>query len=250
MDPARIAALLEPFLGPPNDRRLSTGDLDSISTYIDLLLRWNARINLTAIRDPEEIVPRHFGESFFLARHVFPAASVHPQSDRSPLLSQSAKPIHVLDLGSGAGFPALPIKIWAPDIHLTMIESNHKKATFLREVVRALTLTNVDVIAERAETVAPRLQRPSDQDTRAETGPAATLSPADVVTFRAVEKFEKIVPLAVTFLAQEATLAILIGERQLKELETLESLSWTSIYIPGSQQRVLALGKAGEQQKW
>ena len=72
MDPSRISALLEPFFGPPGDRRLSTDDLDKISTYIDLLLRWNARINLTAIRDPEQIVPRHFGESLFMARHLFP----------------------------------------------------------------------------------------------------------------------------------------------------------------------------------
>ena len=68
MDPALIAALLEPFL----DRPLSPAQLGQISTYIDLLLRWNARINLTAIREPEEIVTRHFGESFFLARHLFP----------------------------------------------------------------------------------------------------------------------------------------------------------------------------------
>ena len=68
MAPARISALLQPFLEAP----LSPVQLDQISTYIDLLLRWNARINLTAIRDPEHIVPRHFGESLFLARHLFP----------------------------------------------------------------------------------------------------------------------------------------------------------------------------------
>jgi 16S rRNA (guanine527-N7)-methyltransferase len=68
LDTARIAALLDPYL----EQSLPTSQLDQISTYIDLLLRWNARINLTAIRRPEEIVTRHFGESFFLARHVFP----------------------------------------------------------------------------------------------------------------------------------------------------------------------------------
>ena len=75
--------------------------------------------------------------------------------------ARSSKPIRVLDLGSGAGFPALPIKIWAPHIHLTMIESNQKKATFLREAARALKLTDVNVIAERAESVAARLSSPS-----------------------------------------------------------------------------------------
>ena len=126
-------------------------------------------MNLTAIRDPEEIVPRHFGESFFLARHVFPDANGDAESDRAKLVARSSK--LVVDLGSGAGFPALPIKIWAPEIHLTMIESNHKKAAFLREVTRALTLTNVDVIAERAEAVAARLPQPQDQ------GPPAAPEP-------------------------------------------------------------------------
>ena len=68
MDTARIAALLEPFLLQP----LPDAALEQISTYIDLLRRWNARINLTAVRSPEAIVTRHFGESFFLARHLFP----------------------------------------------------------------------------------------------------------------------------------------------------------------------------------
>ena len=72
MDAARIATLLDPFV----ERTLPEVQLQQISMYIDLLLRWNARINLTAIRDPAEIVTRHFGESFFLARHLFPEASV------------------------------------------------------------------------------------------------------------------------------------------------------------------------------
>src|SRR5712692_5261342 len=71
MDTARIAVLLQPFLEPS----LPESMLDQISTYIDLLLRWNARINLTAVRHPEEIVTRHFGESFFLARHLFPVVA-------------------------------------------------------------------------------------------------------------------------------------------------------------------------------
>src|SRR5208283_62160 len=137
MDSARISVLLEPFL----DAALSPAQLDQVSTYIDLLLRWNARINLTAIRDPEQIVPRHFGESLFLARHLFPAHASEPGTQA-----------RVIDLGSGAGFPALPLKIWAPEVHLKLIEANHKKAAFLREVVRSLRLTGVDVIAERAET--------------------------------------------------------------------------------------------------
>src|SRR5260221_5106072 len=123
MDIARITALLEPFLEQP----LSPSQLGQISTYIDLLLRWNARINLTAIRHPEEIVTRHFGESFFLARHLFPTNASSVARAPSPADPNSAQPVAtphsglynsvaaptVLDIGSGAGFTALPLKLWA-----------------------------------------------------------------------------------------------------------------------------------------
>ena len=180
MDTARIAALLEPFL----EQSLPQSQLDQISIYIDLLLRWNARINLTAIRSEEEIVTRHFGESFFLARHLFPAISnsCHPERSQdmrfahflaeleetptpSPRRRSESSPApcarpHVLDIGSGAGFPALPLKLWAPQINLTLIESNHKKAAFLREVARALTLTNINVLTGRAQALGPEPQLP------------------------------------------------------------------------------------------
>ncbi len=208
MNSARIAALLEPFLPTP----LAPPALQQISIYIDLLLRWNARINLTAIRDPEQIVTRHFGESLFLARHLFPASAVSPA--RLPLPA-------VLDIGSGAGFPALPLKIWAPEIPLTLIESNHKKAAFLREVSRALTLTNINVMTARAETV------------------TAT---ADVVTLRAVEHFASILPTAVRLLNPQGRLALLIGAAQLPVLAAVP-LRWASpIPIPNSQTRLLTVG--------
>jgi 16S rRNA (guanine527-N7)-methyltransferase len=242
MDTARIAALLEPFLEPS----LPPSQLHQISTYIDLLLRWNARINLTAIRHPEEIVTRHFGESFFLARHLFPAFSktCHPErregpagvpgstghsvlgTDRQPLTTDHRTP-RVLDIGSGAGFPALPLKIWAPHIHLTLVESNHKKAAFLREVARALTLTDINVITDRAEVLAARPGFPH----------------ADVVTLRAVEHFDTILPQAVTFLAPNATLALLIGAAQIPHLTTLTTLQWRPpIPVPQSHTRVLLIG--------
>ena len=218
MDTSRIAALLEPFL----DSSLSPGHLDQISIYIDLLLRWNARINLTAIRHPEEIVTRHFGESFFLARHLFPKSG----TDHRPLTTDH-RPPHVLDIGSGAGFPALPLKLWAPHIHLTLIESNNKKATFLREVARALTLTDINVITDRAEVLAARPDFPR----------------TEVVTLRAVEHFEAILPQAVSLLAPRATLALLIGAAQLLRLTAATTMKWhPPIAIPQSRTRVLAIG--------
>jgi 16S rRNA (guanine527-N7)-methyltransferase len=109
-----------------------------LSLYLDLLLKWNARTNLTAIRDPEEIVRRHFGESLFTAQHL--------GMPESP-------PDTLLDLGSGAGFPGLPIALLRPEIHVTLAESQNKKATFLREAVRTLSLQNVEVWPARAETL-------------------------------------------------------------------------------------------------
>ncbi len=131
LSPDRIARLLEPFL-----QATPTPDIFflQLAAYLDLLLKWNARTNLTAIRDAESIVTRHFGESLFLARHL-------PQN------------IHtVLDLGSGAGFPGLPLHLLRPDLTVTLAESQHKKAAFLREVVRSLHLST-HVHAGRAESL-------------------------------------------------------------------------------------------------
>jgi 16S rRNA (guanine527-N7)-methyltransferase len=213
MDSARISALLEPFLVSP----LSQMQLQQISTYIDILLRWNARINLTAIRNQEEIVTRHFGESLFLAHHIFPEVS-----------AQAPRPVRVLDIGSGAGFPALPLKIYSPQIHLTMIESNHKKATFLREVARALTLTDINVIAKRAESLAANPSFPK----------------AAVVTFRAVENFDQTLKQAAALLAPYGTLALLIGASQVERLARVPELSWSvPVPVPSSDARVLSIGK-------
>ncbi|HEV2398365.1 MAG TPA: 16S rRNA (guanine(527)-N(7))-methyltransferase RsmG [Candidatus Sulfotelmatobacter sp.] len=232
MTPARIAELLAPFLaafgdscnpgkascsqnachseeprsGEEESVVLSPLQLQQISMYIDILQKWNAHINLTAIRDEEEIVTRHFGESLFAARHLFPSVPV----------------LTVADIGSGAGFPGIPMKIWAPEISLTLIESNHKKATFLREVARVLTLTDIDIQNTRAESLAG--------------------SSFDVVTLRAVENFEAILPVAANLVAPQGRLALLIGQPQLQSAKALlPHSSWSEpILIPASNARVLA----------
>src|SRR5580692_3491382 len=131
-----IKDLLTPYL-----QEVPATLLPQLPTYLDLLLKWNARTNLTAIRDPEEIVRRHFGESLFAGQHL-----------DTPL------PETLLDLGSGAGFPGLPIALLHPEIKVTLAESQNKKATFLREVVRTLNLPNVEVWAARAESLPPSRQ--------------------------------------------------------------------------------------------
>jgi 16S rRNA (guanine527-N7)-methyltransferase len=229
MKPDRIAELLEPFLASStlssetcHSEARSAGEsavltatqLQNISTYIDILQRWNARINLTAIRDEEGIVTRHFGESLFAARHLFPLCSSVPSV---------VKGFEVADVGSGAGFPGIPIKLWAPEISLTLIESNQKKATFLKEVARALTLTDVNI-----------------QTTRAESLAGASFA---VVTLRAVERFESILPVAAELVALGGRLALLIGKTQMQQAQsTLPTLNWSNSFaIPASQSRVLAI---------
>ncbi len=204
MDHLTTARLLEPFLPEP----LSPAQLNNISTYIDILLRWNTRINLTAIRNPEEIVIRHFGESFFCAQKLA-AGHLAPGSS-------------VIDLGSGAGFPGLPIKIFAPEISLTLIESKQKKVAFLREVVRSLNLSDATVFPGRAEEFIPS-------------------SPNNLVTFRAVERFAAILPIALRLPGPEGSLALLIGEDQIKSAHELSpgTLWHSPIPIPLSQRRVL-----------
>lgn len=118
----RIATLLEPYV---QGEEFPGTLIPQLSTYLDLLMKWNSRTNLTAIRDPEEIVRRHFGESLFAGRQI--AARV----------SGGAR---LLDYGSGAGFPGLPIQMLAPELRVSLAESQGKKASFLREVARTLRL--------------------------------------------------------------------------------------------------------------
>jgi 16S rRNA (guanine527-N7)-methyltransferase len=126
-----LISLLKPYLS--STETVPDALYTQLSAYLDLLLKWNSRTNLTAIRTPEEIVQRHFGESLFAGRHLGPYSTL-------------------LDFGSGAGFPGLPIAILRPDFSVTLSESQNKKATFLREVVRTLNLS-VEIWPARVETM-------------------------------------------------------------------------------------------------
>ena len=220
---------------------LSEAQLRQVSAYLDLLRRWNARINLTAVRDPEGMVTRHFGESFFAARQIevfsgpirqlrfaqllttgSEPAGARPERSRGDIPS-AARDLRVIDLGSGAGFPGLPLKIYAPATALTLIESNQKKAAFLKEVARSLTLTNVNVFAGRAEGFS---------------------STADLVTLRAVERYERVLEAAARLVAPGGRLALLIGSPQAARTpQLLPDFSWQEpIAVPQSAARVLLVG--------
>lgn len=236
MRPEHIAELLAPYLQV--GQHLTSDNLDRISMYIDILLRWNSRINLTAIRAPEEIVTRHFGESLFAARHLFASSPVGtavpgcPDVRSSPT-DQPAPAIRLADLGSGAGFPGIPIKLWAPHVAVTLIESNQKKIAFLREIVRSLRLMDIDILYGRAEKLL-------------QNHPAAGAPPNrfDVVTLRAVERFDRILRTAARLLAAGGRLALLVGSSQIEAAHSLpETLTWEApLAVPLSHSRVLLLG--------
>ena len=109
---------------------VTEAQIEALTKHYALLEQWNQRLNLTAIRNMEDAVIRHYCESLFFACHLLEAGSI-------------------LDLGSGAGFPGIPMAIWRPEWRITLAESHQRKAVFLREASRQLA--NVKVEAKRAE---------------------------------------------------------------------------------------------------
>src|SRR5271166_1886070 len=211
MDIARIAELLRPYMaeaGPP------PALLEQLQRYLDLLLRWNARVNLTAVRNSEEIVTRHFGESLVAAR-VLLGEQHNATASRT-----------LADVGSGAGFPGIPMKLYAPELALTLIESHNKKATFLRELVRTLGLEGVDVFRGRAE----------------EWGKTA-----DFVTVRALEQFQRTLPVAAKLVAAGGKLCLLIGIGQIPTAQEILGAGWCweePGLVPLSSRRVVLVANA------
>ena len=116
------------------DIRLSPGQIEAFQLYENTLLEWNSRFNLTAIRDPQEMRTKHFLDSLSCLLAI---RDTHME--------------RVIDVGTGAGFPGLPLKIMCPKIRLTLVESVGKKAEFCRQVIETLQLDGVRVIQERAE---------------------------------------------------------------------------------------------------
>jgi len=199
---ARIKELLEPYV---EGAGLLDGDVvGKLSAYLELLLRWNARTNLTAITEPEEIVRRHFGESLLVA---------------AALGRELPGTATVLDFGSGAGFPGVPVALACPQMRVTLAESQGKKAAFLREAVRTLGLT-AEVWAGRVEAM-----------------PAARRF--DAVTMRAVDRMEVALPLARERVVGGGVVAVLGGE-------SVTGLSGEKMKLPGSERAFLHLERVGK----
>jgi 16S rRNA (guanine527-N7)-methyltransferase len=127
MTASRIRDLLRPF-----ELDLTRHQAEQLLAYLELLMKWNRKVNLTSVRSEEECVTRHFGESLYLARWV----------DLSGRL---------LDVGSGAGFPGLALKIVFPEMRATLLEPVAKKRAFLKEVARVCGIAGVEVRGDRLE---------------------------------------------------------------------------------------------------
>lgn len=171
-----IRSLLEPYVMRVGTAQLTDPLIGQISEYLDLLIRWNARVSLTAIRRPEEMVERHFGESLFTG---------------AQLASRLPEGAELLDYGSGPGFPGLPIQMLLPGLRVTVGESQTRKVAFLREVIRTLGLS-AEVWPRRVE------QMPSDRR-------------FDAVTMRAVEKMSTTVGDTVARTREGGWVAALVG---------------------------------------
>ncbi len=175
-----VRQLLAPF-----ELELDSGQVRQLLKYLELLIRWNQRINLTAIRDPARCVTRHFGESLYVRRHLGLQGTL-------------------LDIGSGAGFPGLALKIVFPELAVTLLEPVAKKRAFLKEVARACDFRHVEVRGERLEDFAPQAARPA----------------FDGATARAVGQLPKLLPLAAECLTPGGRLLLWLGHEQARDLET------------------------------
>jgi 16S rRNA (guanine527-N7)-methyltransferase len=179
-----------------------------IQQYMAMLLKWNEAVNLTAIRDPIEILYRHFCESMFAA---------------SALALGSGR---LADVGSGGGFPGLPLKIVRPDLDVFLVESNVKKATFLAEVVRDLGLTGTRVLVSRYEELGEEL------------------APLDFVCSRALGEFAKFLDWAASPQVDAKQVLLWIGGRDLEDVGKLSGWEWREpIAIPQSLRRFLLVGR-------
>ena len=182
-----------------------------IQQYIATLLRWNEKLNLTAIRDPLEILYRHFCESMFAAGAI--------PVDKGRLA----------DIGSGPGFPGIPMKIIRPELELCLVESNIKKGTFLAEVVRELQLTNSRVLISRYEELGEEV------------------APVDYVCSRAVGEFGPFLEWVGSEQVQAGQVILWIGGRDVEEVLRNKNWEWREpILIPKSLQRYLLVGKKKE----
>jgi 16S rRNA (guanine527-N7)-methyltransferase len=175
---------------------------EHLAAYGNLLLRWNTRLSLTGIRDEAELVERHLMEGVFAAAH-------HPEAATA------------LDFGSGTGIPGIPIALCRGEVHVTLAESQQKKAAFLQEVIRTVQPV-ASVFAGRAETLLP--------------------GSFDAVWMRAVDRSAAMFPLAAALVAPSGSLCLL-GTSSPPDTSAFSDWQWKTLSLPGANARVLHIGR-------
>ena len=178
-----------------------------IQQYIKILLTWNEKISLTAIRDPLEMLYRHFCESMYATEAI------------------QGRGGRLADVGSGGGFPGLPLKIIRPDLRVFLVESNLKKATFLAEVVRELGLNDTQVLVRRYEELHEEI------------------APLDYVCSRALGEYPVFLSWAASDQIAAKQVILWIGARDMPEIQKISGWKWQEpILVPHSLQRLLLVG--------
>ena len=207
MTAQEIADLLERGMGLVVDAELSV----KLARYLDLLVRWNARTNLTAIRSEKESVLRHFGESLQCAQAL--PSDVHT----------------LLDYGSGAGFPGMICALARPSIEVLLAESQGKKASFLQEACRHIP-SRAGVHAGRVEALAEERR-------------------FDAVTMRAVDRMDTALPEAARRVRNEGRLVLMTTRAGLEQQAVrVQKVRWAEpIPLRGTEQGVIALGQVFHQ---
>ncbi len=169
---------------------LTVEQINSLFIYLAELKKWSQKINLTAIKDERDVVIKHLLDSLSYIRGFTPVPG-----------------LRLLDMGSGAGFPALPIKIAYPNLSITMVESTKKKTSFLRHIIRTLKLTETTVL-----------------DSRMEELPGTLLATIDVVTARAFADMKSAIAAGMPLLKPAGLLVLSRGpEETINELDMAQS---------------------------
>lgn len=183
---------------------LSERQIERMIRHYSMLREWNSRINLTRIIEPEQAAELHYAESLFGARFIGEAASL-------------------LDVGSGPGFPGVPLAVVRPDVRVTALEANQKKSLFLKEVKDELQLINFDVVTVRLE--------------------AFDWSSYDLLTSRALDRAEMILPDVVEHLGARQRLMLYCGAGLIAAIKQFSSspLSVETHPIPQSDSRLIAI---------
>jgi 16S rRNA (guanine527-N7)-methyltransferase len=200
----QICESLSPFSISPSE-----GQIAKIRAYTRLLLEWNRSVGLTSVTDPAEIVSRHFGESMYASK-LLPVENCR-----------------LVDIGTGAGFPGLALKVACPSIKVTLIESNKKKCAFLSEVVRSLGFADVEICPDRFEHIRPE-----------------TLL-SNIITSRAVGEFKQLLRWSKNALDRRGHLMLWTGSEDSTRIASTPGWIWQpAVRLPDSQRRFILIGRS------